>query len=352
MPVAERDCDIFSSGALHWRPLRTKAAFSLALALISILISATPALADAETGEAPVTPANWSHAWSWEMGIVLPLVLSAVLYFLGHMRILRRNRRNPAVRPWQALCFWLGWLSLVVALVSPLHELGEALFSAHMAQHEILMVVAAPLLALSRPLVTFLFALPFAWRKRIGRWTRSSTVRNTWRFITGALVVWVIQAVTLWAWHIPAFYQATLNNDGIHALQHTMFLVSALLFWYALIYGRYGRLGYGTAFILVFTTALHSSLLGAVMTVARTVWYPIYNGRTAPWGLSPLQDQQLGGLIMWIPSGIVLVIAGLALFAGWISEAERRQSLTPLWQSRSSSLGPPAQATPGALHAD
>jgi putative membrane protein len=346
--MSERDFDIVPSSALHWRSLSTKAAFSLPFALICT----TPALADAETGEAPVTPANWSHAWSWEMGIVLPLVLIAVLYCLGHRRVLRRNRRNPAIRPWQALCFWLGWLSLVVALVSPLHELGEALFSAHMAQHEILMVVAAPLLALSRPMVAFLFALPFSWRRRIGRWTRSSTVRKTWRFLTGALVAWVIQAVTLWAWHIPAFYQATLKNDDIHALQHTMFLVSALLFWYTLFYGRHGRLGYGMAFIYIFTTALQTSVLGAVMTLAQTAWYPIYNGRTAPWGLSLLQDQQLGGLIMWIPSGIVLVIAGLALFAGWISEAERRQSLSPLWQSRNSSLDPPAQATPGALHAD
>jgi putative membrane protein len=88
------------------------------------------------------------------------------------------------------------------------------------------------------------------------------------------------------------------------------------------------------------------------MTFAQTVWYPIYNGRTAPWGLSPLEDQQLGGLIMWIPSGIILVIAGLTLFAGWIGEAERRQSLSPLQQCKSSSLGPPAQAAPGGMRAN
>jgi cytochrome c oxidase assembly factor CtaG len=131
-------------------------------------------------------------------------------------------------------------------------------------------------------------------------------------------------------WHIPALYQATLDNELIHALQHICFLGTAVLFWWTLIHGSYGRLGYGVAFLYVFTTAVHTSVLGALMTFAQRIWYPIYDGRTAPWHLTPLQDQQLGGLIMWIPSGTVFLVVGLAMFAAWLGESERRGKLSRL----------------------
>ena len=103
-----------------------------------------------------------------------------------------------------------------------------------------------------------------------------------------------------------------------------------MLFWWTLVHGRYGKLGYGVAFIYVFTTALHTSLLGALMTFTPKVWYPIYEGRTAPWNLTPLEDQQLGGVIMWIPSGVVFVVVGLAMLGAWIGESERRQPLSKI----------------------
>jgi cytochrome c oxidase assembly factor CtaG len=280
--------------------------------------------------EPPVTRSDWTTAWSWELGIVLPLALTALFYLAGTIATYRRNRIAPAIRRWEMSCFWLGWLALVIALVSPLHRLGEALFSAHMTQHELLMVVAAPLLVLGRPLVVFLFALPSGWRRRASRWTKLSFIQRTWKVLTGALMVWILHAITIWIWHIPALYDATLDSEPIHALQHCMFLAAALLFWWTLIHGAYGRLCYGVAFVYVFTTAIHTSVLGALMTFAQRMWYPIYDGRAAPWHLTPLQDQQLGGLIMWIPSGTVFVVAGLAMFAAWIGESERRGRLSRL----------------------
>jgi putative membrane protein len=280
--------------------------------------------------EPTVTPADWTRAWSWELGIVIPLVITAVFYAGGTLVIYRRNPNTPAIRWWEACSFWAGWLTLVIALVSPLHRMGEALFSAHMTQHELLMVLAAPMLVLGRPLVAFLFALPASWRPGATRWTKSPIVSATWRFFTGALMVWILHGLTIWIWHIPALYEATLDNEAIHALQHIMFLGSALLFWWTLIHGAYGRFGYGVAFLYVFTTAIHTSVLGALMTFAQRVWYPIYEGRTAPWHLTPLQDQQLGGLIMWIPSGTVFLVVGLAMFAAWIGQSERRGKLSSL----------------------
>ena len=101
-------------------------------------------------------------------------------------------------------------------------------------------------------------------------------------------------------------------------------LASALLFCEALIHGREGWMGYGAAVIYVFTTAVHTSALGALLTFSQTLWYPSYQETTAAWGLTPVEDQQLGGLIMWVPAGVVYLVAGLLLFALWLRESERR----------------------------
>ena len=102
------------------------------------------------------------------------------------------------------------------------------------------------------------------------------------------------------------------------------FLISALLFWWALVHGREGRLGYGAGVVYLFTTAIHTSVLGALLTVAQTTWYPVYSARTVAWGLTPLEDQQLAGLIMWVPGGIVYVIAALWLVVRLFRESEQR----------------------------
>jgi putative membrane protein len=277
-----------------------------------------------------IDPLSWRSAWSWEPGMVIPLAIAAALYATGSIRARSRNALRPSIKGWQLASFWAGWIALVLSLNSPIHKLGEVLFSAHMTQHELLMVVAAPLLVFSKPVVAMLFALPEHWRVALGRISKSNTFQAIWISITGPLTVWLIHGATIWIWHLPVLYQATLDNEFIHALQHISFLGTALLFWWTLVHGRYGKLGYGVAFVYVFTTALHTSILGALMTFTQQVWYPIYEGRTAPWHLTPLEDQQLGGLIMWIPSGVVFVVVGLAMLAAWLGESERRQSRSKL----------------------
>jgi cytochrome c oxidase assembly factor CtaG len=136
------------------------------------------------------------------------------------------------------------------------------------------------------------------------------------------MTAWWVHAAALWLWHIPSLFQATLENDWIHSAQHVSFLGSALLFWWSLFYAH-GKGRYGASVLYLFTTAVHTSILGALLTFATTIWYPAYIGTTSAWGLTPLEDQQLGGLIMWIPAGLVYVVAGLVLFAGWLRESER-----------------------------
>ena len=149
-----------------------------------------------------------------------------------------------------------------------------------------------------------------------------------WIPISSAAAAWIIHAVALWAWHAPTLFEAALHREWIHAVQHLCFLGSAVLFWWTLIHGRHGRLGYGAAVVYVFTTAAHNSILGALLTFAPRAWYPTYVSTAPAWSITPLQDQQLGGLIMWIPAGILLLAVGLALVAGWIAESQRRFEYT------------------------
>ncbi len=264
-------------------------------------------------------------AWELDPGVVIPLVVSAVLYAIG-------SRKHFGLTRLQRACFWAGWFTLSIALISPLHPLGEVLFSAHMVQHEILMIISAPLLVLSRPLVTFLWALPMNWRRALGRWSKTDPIRSSWMFLTAPLAAWWIHAIAIWLWHAPPLFQATLKSDLIHSAQHLSFFLSALLFWWALFYAH-GRRAYGSGVLYVFTTAVHTGILGALLTFAPHLWYPAYSTTTQAWGLSPLVDQQIGGLIMWVPASLVYLIAGLALFAAWMKESdvllERAYNATP-----------------------
>jgi putative membrane protein len=261
----------------------------------------------------PVEPHDVLYAWALDPGVVVPMVIAAVLYWRGatHEHGISRRER------W---CFRAGWWALFVALVSPVHPLGEALFAAHMAQHEILMVVAAPLLVVGRPLVAFLWGLPFSWRRAAGSLSKYRLVAAVWSWLSRPLNAWWIHAVVLWGWHVPRAFEATLESDFVHSVQHVSFLGTALLFWWALIGGREAAMGYGKAILYVFSTGVHSSILGAWLTFSPAVWYPLYKGRTEAWGLTALEDQQLGGLIMWVPAGLVFVGGGLYFFAKWIED--------------------------------
>jgi putative membrane protein len=264
------------------------------------------------------------YTWGRDPFVIASLALTGWLYFRGVRRVWRESGRGHGTSRADAWAFTGGWLALFVALVSPLHPWGEVLFSAHMMQHEVLMLIAAPLLVLARPLVPFLWALPIGWRQSIGAMGKRRAVQSAWRALTNPLAAWAVHAVALWVWHVPALFQATLRSDLVHTLQHLSFLGSALLFWWALIHGRRGLMGYGAAVLYMFTTSVHSGVLGALITFAHKIWYPAYAQSTQSWGLTPLEDQQLGGLIMWIPAATVYILAGLVLMAGWMRESERR----------------------------
>jgi putative membrane protein len=263
--------------------------------------------------------------WSWELAIVLPLTIFMAVYGAGMLR-----RGNISILKWRHISFFAGWITLFLALTSPIHELGEQLFSAHMLQHEIMILISAPLISFSHPGATLLWAFAPAHRSNIGSWVHLVEQSSVVKFVTRPLIAWLLEAAALWLWHIPSLYQQTLTSDWMHALQHLSFLFTAVLFWSALFGSQRSAMSYGEATFYVFGTAVHCSALGALLTFSWVLWYPAYSSTTQQWGLTPLQDQQLGGVIMWVPSGVIFIIIALALFAKWISESDRRLKLGTL----------------------
>ena len=262
--------------------------------------------------------------WDLDLLIVVPLALAAALYVTGLVRLWRRAGARRGISAWSATSFAVGWLTAAIALVSPVAWLSQILFSVHMTQHTLLMLIAAPLMAFGQPLLAWLWAFPPAARDRLAAAFRAGPVSSTWRWISAPLSVFLLQAVALWIWHLPSLYQAALHDAGVHALQHLSFVITASMFWWAMVHGRYGRRGYGLAVIYVFLTAVHSGALGGLLTFAPSPWYEAYVRQGARWQVDALADQQLAGLLMWIPASIIFIVLGLGLFAAWMGEAERR----------------------------
>jgi putative membrane protein len=260
----------------------------------------------------------------------ISLALLLIVYGAGVVRVWRNAGYGHGVRPLEALAFLCGWTAIAIALSPPIDELSDTWLAAHMVQHELLMIVAAPLIAASAPLIATLWALPFAVRRRALDLVRRRPVTAAWATATAPVSVFLLHALALWIWHLPALYVHALEHEGVHVLQHLCFFVSATLFWWGIAHGRYGRTEYGAAVVYVFATALHGGLLGALLTFSPRVWYSPYQINHAG-GLSPLEDQQVAGLLMWVPAGVITAVGGLVLFAAWLRESDRRTRFkTPL----------------------
>lgn len=301
---------------------------------VAIAVLASTSSVAAHGGSHPLAAAA-VRQWTWEPFTVVLLLASAALYFAGVRALWGRAGIGKGLRVWQAAGFAAGLASLAVALLSPVAWLSEILFSVHMTQHEILILISAPLLVCGHPVFAALWAMPRHSREAWGKWAQRPAVAETWRVLTGPLTVFLLHAAALWIWHTPRFYESALRSEGIHALEHLCFVVTAALFWWGMVHGRYGRRGYGVAVLYVFLTAVHSSVLGALMTTAPGVWYPAYGQAALAWHVDALEDQQLAGLLMWVPSGVFFIVFGLALFAAWLGESDRLTALGSIGTVRS-----------------
>ena len=251
--------------------------------------------------------------------MLVPLAVCAAWYAAGVRALWLNAGVGHGVTRWQAACFAGGILTLVAALLSPVDAMAETLFSVHMVQHLLLILAAAPLLALGEPLLPMVWALPHRRRLEAGRWWLASPrVRGAAWAATNPLGVWLSSLAVLWFWHLPGPYLAALGDERIHAVEHLTFLGTAFLFWWVVFQplGR-RRLARGGAVVYLALTLMQSGALGAILAFARTPWYPAHAAGVAAWHLTLLQDQQLAGLIMSVPASLVYIGVALALAARW-----------------------------------
>ena len=235
--------------------------------------------------------------------LVSSLVLVLVAYAVGVLRLWQATGFGRGISRSEAVCFLSGWTVIIFALSETMDEWSKYWIAAHMVQHGLLMVVAAPLMAASRPLIAWLWLLPISPRRRVLRSILTRPVAVTWAVMTAPLTVFLLHAVALWVWHLPALYDLTLAHERVHIAQHASFFGTASLFWWGIAHGRYGRVFHGPAVMYVWATAMHSGVLGAMMAHSRHVWYVSY---LIPHGQrqTSLENQQLAGMLMCVPAGL------------------------------------------------
>ncbi len=275
--------------------------------------------------------------WHWHArpDVALVLALAGVLYVSGWRR-LRGDGHRPgaAIRApaWRLAAYLGGLASVAVALLSPLDSFAEVLFTAHMIQHQILLMVGPPLLLLGNPFPVVLWGLPRGWRQRIGRGlTRTSPVRAAWRLLTWMPVAGLLYAVALCAWHWPPAYEAALRSEWVHALEHLGFFGTAVLFWWPVVNPapRLRRLttlrqyGFRIAYLVLATG--FNTLVGAALGLAEHVLYPSYAAAPRLFELSALDDQAFGGGIMW--SGGHMFLIGILVLVARALDAEGRSTI-------------------------
>jgi putative membrane protein len=244
--------------------------------------------------------------------LLVELLLPAFLYTRGVL--------TYQVERWRIAFFFGGIATLFVALLSPLHALSHSLFSAHMIQHLLLVLLAAPLFTLGQPISPLLRGLPLTWRKKIGGIAHLPVFKSLSHSLARPLTVLSLHVAVLWLWHVPGLYSAAVNNSFIHALEHVGFFLTAALYWWVIRSSH----EYAGRVLSAFGLMMASSILGALMTFSRASWYGDHFDTAVLWGMTPLTDQQLAGVMMWIPMGTVYVITAALLLGRWINAVDRR----------------------------
>jgi len=282
------------------------------LALL-LLLTATPAAAHL-AGD-PGRPASERAA---EPLVLVPLVLLVLGYGIGILRLWRRAGAGHGVPGWRVAIFALGAAALVAALLSPLDAAAERSFAAHMGQHMLLIVVAAPLLAQGRVGVVLLTALPGALRRPAAELSRLR------RYLAALPAATAAHGATIWLWHAPGLYEAALASAALHYLEHLTMLGTGVLFWWSVLAARARPpLGRGAGIAALFVTMLHTGLLGILITLAPVPLYASYAMGGPAGALSPLEDQQVAGILM-LAGGFVYLAAALAILASWLTRPPPR----------------------------
>ena len=265
-------------------------------------------------------------AWSLEAHVILPLVAAYLLYRWAVRRVAARHPTNPVPR-FRVWSWNLGLVALLVALASPIATYDTTLFTVHMVQHLILTMVAAPLLALGAPITLLLRVSSADTRRRIVLPVLHSRVL---RIVSFPVVTWVVFAAVMWASHFSALFDASLDNEPIHVLEHALYLGAALLFWWPVVGADPSpwRLPHPARIAYLFLGMPQSSFLGLAIFSAPVVLYPHYATLARDWGPTPLADQQLAGGLMWVVGDLFFLVGMILAVWVWLraEDAEGRRA--------------------------
>jgi putative membrane protein len=266
--------------------------------------------------------------WRWRFEVALPLALVMLVYAAGWARLARRSPRRLRTLLAARLALGLAGLAVLAVALLGLHDAAHARFLPHMVQHVLLVMVAMPLLLLADPLPAVLWALP-SWARRRLRILlgHGAMARRVWRVLTRLPVAWTLYALALWVWHVPVAYDAALAHERVHDLEHLTFALAAVIFWWPVIApaprGAPPPAAARVAYLVL--AAFSSSALGVLLAASPE---PLYAYPSAAYGVSALDDQTRGGVVMWAVGGAVDMLAVLAVVGRALSD-ERRSPRAP-----------------------
>ncbi|MCQ4188647.1 cytochrome c oxidase assembly protein [Methylocystis suflitae] len=252
-----------------------------------------------------------------EVSSLILLLAFAAIYAFGVTLLWRRVGCIRGVARDRAIMFAAGCAALALLYLPSLRELSAGLFAAHMIEHEWAMLIVAPLLILGKPFAAFAWALPrplLAAVTGLRQW-----LQTAWRAATQPLFATFQHALTVWAWHASNLYELALRDPTTHFWQHACLLVSALIFWRAMLLSPQK----GLVLFCLFFTVVQSGFLGVLLTLSERLWVPAQSANAGAWELTPIEDQQLAGLIMWVPAGLFYTAAALWAASAWIKRPSR-----------------------------
>jgi cytochrome c oxidase assembly factor CtaG len=289
----------------------------------------------------PTTKAILS-SWDWRVDVMIVLALAGIFYSIGWWRLRTRQRRGRLATGWRLVSYLMGLLIIGLALMSPIAPLSQQLFLMHMTQHLLLIMIAPPLLLITNPMPFMLWGLPASWRLKVGEGIgrllhRHSSVRRNLRLATSPGITWLAWVIMVFGWHDPTLYNAALQYEWVHNIEHLTFFTAGLLFWWRVtgagprIHKQASLLG-RIAFVI---GAIPPNMLtGVVLAFASEPIYTYYLAVPRLWNLSVMADQQIGGVIMWVPGSMMYIIAALILVYRLLDNEDNKPTLPETaWRS-------------------
>jgi putative membrane protein len=289
-------------------------------------------------------------SWAWRPEIILTLGSAAAIHLAGRWRLKQRSRPGSRITsPWRTASYLAGLAVIWIALMSPIDVLSGQYFFMHMIQHLLLVMIAPPLLLLADPMPIMLWGLPDSLRLEIGRWLRPGTLfRRIARAVTAPALVWLYLVGFLVGWHNPGAYNLALESDLAHDLEHLSFFLPAMLYWWHLIGAAphiHPRLSRGARIAYALAAVPPTALTGIVISFSGKPIYTYYETVPRLGTMTVVEDQMVGGTIMWIPGSMMYILAALVLIAQMASEEEKAgQQAAAAW---SSTQAPPSSGAQG-----